>query len=478
MEEQRVAPSKAKSNFVIVANRLPVDYSGGEPRMSPGGLARALLSASEGIASTWVGWPGVLDDKLEPGLAGGVDIVPVSLSTEEFESYYMGFCNATLWPLYHDVIRSPVFHRDWWKMYQNVNRRFAEAVAEISAPGAVVWVHDYQLQLVPGLLRAMRPDLRIGFFLHIPFPPTEIFSQLPWRREILNGMLGADLVGFQTHQGVVNFSHLARRFTGAKGGSGDLSVSGRVVKVATFAVSVDSAQVVGLANSPEVSARAAQIRAELGEPSTVLLGVERLDYTKGIIQKIRAVGELLEEGALDPETTVMVQVAVPSRETDPHYEQERRDIEQLVSEINGTYGHLGRPVIHYIYRNLAFEELIALYLNADVMVITPFRDGMNLVAKEYVMARRDLSGALVLSEFAGAAEELRGAFLVNPHDLEGLKKGIRTALGVSEREGRERMSRMRRQVIKRDVYVWAEAFLGALGATGSGAGTAHGTGGE
>jgi trehalose 6-phosphate synthase len=462
MEQHTLEPVSNASQFVIVANRLPVDYSNGEARPSPGGLARSLSAVAEGLSGTWVGWPGVLDTEFPRECVGGVDVVPVSLSTAEYEDYYLGFCNATLWPLYHDAIRSPVFHRAWWQVYQDVNRRFAHVVAEVAAPGALVWVQDYQLQLVPGLLRALRPDLRIGFFLHIPFPPTELFSQLPWRRDLLTGMLGADLVGFQTRQGVANFSRLSRRFARARGAGGELEVSDRKVRVAAFPISVDSTQIISLANAPEVLAQSLAIRDELGDPATVLLGVERLDYTKGILQRLRAMAELLTDGTLDPETTALVQVAVPSRETDPHYEQERRDIEQLVGEVNGTYGHLGRPVICYVYRNVPFEELVALYLAADVMMVTPFRDGMNLVAKEYVMARGDLSGALVLSEFAGAAEELRGAFMVNPYDLEDIKDGVRAAINASERDVRSRMSKMRRHVLRQDVFAWADSFLGTL----------------
>jgi trehalose 6-phosphate synthase len=261
---------------------------------------------------------------------------------------------------------------------------------------------------------------------------------------------------------VSNFSRLARRLTRASGAHGDLVIGDRNVRVAAFPISVDSAQIVAMTNSPEVRTQVAKLCVDLGQPKRVLLGVERLDYTKGILQRIRALSELLKDGTLDPETTALVQVAVPSREADPHYEQERRDIEQLISEVNGAYGHLGHPVVHYVHRNLPFAELIALYLIADVMLVTPFRDGMNLVAKEYVMARGDLTGALVLSEFAGAAEELRGAFLVNPHDLEGIKEAVRSALKASPRDTRARMSRMRKKVLRQDVYAWTRSFLDTL----------------
>jgi trehalose 6-phosphate synthase len=343
-----------------------------------------------------------------------------------------------------------------------VNLRYATAIAESVAPGGTVWIHDYQLQLVPQMLRQLRPDVRIGFFLHIPFPPIELFMQLPWRREILTGLLGADLIGFQVPQAASNFSRMARRQSTATGTDSVLDLNGRTVRVGAFPISVDSEQIIALANDPAIRARAVEIRKGLGDPELVLLGVDRLDYTKGIQQRIKAVSELFEDGSLQTGKHVMVQVAVPSRETDAHYERERHNLEQAVSEMNGEYGQVGSPVIHYLHQNLPFDELVALYLVADIMIVTPFRDGMNLVAKEYVMTRRDLTGRLVLSEFAGAAAELRGAFMVNPHDLEGIKEAVRMAVNAGPKEARDRMSRMRRKTYRRDVYDWAESFLEAL----------------
>jgi trehalose 6-phosphate synthase len=317
------------------------------------------------------------------------------------------------------------------------------------------------------MLRQLRPDVRIGFFLHIPFPPIELFMQLPWRREILTGLLGADLIGFQVPQAASNFSRMARRQSSATGTDSVLDLNGRTIRVGAFPISVDCEQIITLANDPAIRARAVEIRKDLGDPELVLLGVDRLDYTKGIQQRIKAVSELFEDGSLSTDKHVMVQVAVPSRETDAHYERERHNLEQAVSEMNGEYGQVGKTVIHYLHQNLPFDELVALYLAADIMIVTPFRDGMNLVAKEYVMTRRDLTGRLVLSEFAGAAAELRGAFMVNPHDLEGIKDAIRLAVNAGPKEARDRMSRMRRKTYRRDVYDWAESFLAALQQTGT-----------
>ncbi len=461
-------PSRAE--LVVVANRLPVQHAtqrgedGWKP--SPGGLVSALTAVLQNQNGLWIGWPGAADYDAPPLVHEGIRLKAVDMTQEEFDNFYLGFSNATLWPLYHDAIRAPTFHRHWWQTYNKVNQRFAVAAAESVAPGGTVWIHDYQLQLVPRMLRELRPDVRIGFFLHIPFPPIELFMQLPWRREILAGLLGADLVGFQVAQAASNFSRMARRQSAATGTDSLLDFEGRSIRVGAFPISVDCDQIVALAHDPSIQARSREIRQDLGDPELVLLGVDRLDYTKGIQQRIKAVSELYQDGSLATGKHVMVQVAVPSRETDAHYERERHNLEQAVSEMNGEYGQVGSPVIHYLHQNLPFDELVALYLVADVMLVTPFRDGMNLVAKEYVMCRGDLTGRLVLSEFAGAAAELRGAFMVNPHDLEGIKEAVRLAMNAGPKETRDRMSRMRRKVYRRNVYDWADSFLAALQQTG------------
>jgi len=286
--------------------------------------------------------------------------------------------------------------------------------------------------------------------------------QLPWRREIIAGLLGADLVGFQVPSAASNFSRLARRFTGASGTDARIVVDGRLVRIGAFPISVDSAQITRRVTDSCIKIRAKEIRASLGDPELLLLGVDRLDYTKGIKHRIKAVAELFADGSLSPERHVMVQVAVPSRETDAHYEHERHLLEQEISQVNGDHGLVGRPIVHYLHKNLPFDELLAMYVAADIMLVTPFRDGMNLVAKEYVMSRTDLTGRLVLSEFAGAAAELRGAFIVNPHDLDGVKEGIRSAVRAGSKEERQRMSRMRRKTLRHNVHDWAESFLTAL----------------
>ena len=460
--------SKGTSSFVVVANRLPVDrVTDAEGttswRRSPGGLVTALAPVMRAYDGAWVGWTGVPDDAPEPFSSEDMDLVAVPLSVEDISLYYEGFSNATLWPLYHDVIVAPVYHREWWDAYRRVNRRFAEATAAVADGGAFVFVQDYQLQLVPRMLRDLRPDLTIGFFLHIPFPPGELFAQLPWRRQILEGLLGADLVGFQRLGAAENFVGLCARFTDAEP-TADLVLAhdGRKVLARAFPISIDVGEVARMAADPDVLSRSATIRQEIGSPEHMLLGVDRLDYTKGIGHRLQAWGELLADGEVTPDEAVFVQVATPSRERVEAYQTLRDDIELQVGRINGDYGRIGTPAVHYLHSSYDRPELVALLRAADVMVVTPLRDGMNLVAKEYVAARSDLRGALVLSEFAGAADELDGAFLVNPHDIDGLKRTLCEAMRLPDDQAEKRMRRLREHVMSHDVARWAREFLQAL----------------
>ena len=464
------------ADFVVVANRLPVDMErlpdGSTTwKRSPGGLVTALEPLLRRRRGAWIGWPGVPDAGDEPIEQDDMHLCPVNLSAADVAEYYEGFSNATLWPLYHDVIVKPTYHREWWDTYVEVNRRFAEATAKSAAQGATVWVQDYQLQLVPKMLRMLRPDLTIGFFLHIPFPPVELFMQMPWRAEIIEGLLGADLVGFHLPGGAQNFLILARRLVGAntsratvgvRSRFGEVNVGFRTVKVGAFPISIDSTALDQQARSRAIRQRAREIRNELGNPRKILLGVDRLDYTKGIDVRLRAFSELLDEKRVNSEDTVFVQLATPSRERVDSYKVMREDIERQVGHINGEHAEVGHSIVHYLHRPVPREELIAFFVAADVMLVTPLRDGMNLVAKEYVACRSDLGGALVLSEFTGAAAELRQAYLANPHDLEGVKDAIEAALEQSPEEGRRRMRALRRQVLAHDVDRWARSFLDAL----------------
>ncbi|CAM3145959.1 alpha,alpha-trehalose-phosphate synthase (UDP-forming) [Stackebrandtia soli] len=456
------------SSFVVVANRLPVDRVSapdGTPkwRRSPGGLVTALHPVLEAEEGTWIGWAGDADGDVEPFALDGMRLHPVPLTGDDLRDYYEGFSNATLWPLYHDAVEQPILRRSWWKAYERVNARFAERAAEVAAPNAVVWVQDYQLQLVPAMLRKLRPDVRIGFFLHIPFPPVELFMQLPKRSELLNGLLGADVVGFQRPGAAQNFLRLTRHLLDLRPQGHVIDVDGRQVRTGAFPISIDTAAVEATASTESVAARAKEIRAELGDPRTIILGVDRLDYTKGIEQRLKAYRELLAERRLTVPEVVMVQVATPSRERVEHYQTLRSAVEREVGRINGEFGRVGQPAVHYLHQSYSREELAALYSIADVMAVTPLRDGMNLVAKEYVASRIDGDGALVLSEFAGAAADLRQAYGVNPHDLDQLKDVLMHAANASVEDRRNRMRAMRRYLRGHDVKHWARAFLTALG---------------
>ncbi len=472
-------------SFVVVSNRLPVDRvvsddGSAEWHQSPGGLVTALEPVMRSRDGAWVGWSGQADLEFEPFDNDGIRVVPVTLSELEVEQYYEGFSNDTLWPLYHDVIASPSYHREWWDCYVDVNQRFADATAAISEHGATVWVQDYQLQLVPKMLRTKRPDLTIGFFDHIPFPPYGIFSQLPWRTQIVEGLLGADVIGFQRTADASNFNQAVRRLIGL-GTKGSIEVPDvvdvegphgaeesrparkvRKVVARAFPISIDAAAYERMARSPEIRERARQIRADLGDPTTLMLGVDRLDYTKGIGHRLKAFGELLADGSVDVEDATLVQVASPSRERVQTYMALRDEIELTVGRINGDYGTISHTPISYHHHGYPREEMVALYLAADVMLVTALRDGMNLVAKEYVASRFDDDGVLILSEFAGAADELQRALLVNPHDIDQLKETMVRAVAMPKRERAARMRALRKKVLENDVQKWSDDFLDVL----------------
>ena len=456
------------ADLVIVANRLPVDRvtlpdGTVEWRPSPGGLVSAIEPVMRANDGTWIGWPGGTEQDLEPFEADGLHLTPMSMTQAEIEGHYEGFSNGTIWPLYHDLVAKPEFHRVWWESYVAVNQRFAEKAAEIASEGATVWVHDYQLQLVPQMLRQLRPDLRIGFYLHIPFPPAELFQQLPWRRQLLEGLLGADLVGFQLPGGAANFVRLVRQRVGHKTHRDLVYLpDGRTVRAAAFPISIDAKGFEEMAQTDAVGERAKAIREALGNPRKIFLGIDRLDYTKGIYARLRAFAELIEDGHFDVEDAVFVQVAVPSREQVEQYRILRDDIDRLVGRINGDLGRIGRPAISYLHSSYPREEMAALYRAADIMVVTPYRDGMNLVAKEYVACRFEDDGALVLSEFAGAADELRQAWLINPYDINGMKSALLEAYEAEPKEVTRRMKAMRKTIQKHDVAAWAASFMSEL----------------
>ena len=433
-------------------------------RRSPGGLVTAIEPVMRANDGAWIGWPGGTESDIEPLVEDGLSLVPIPLSSDEVEEYYEGFSNATLWPLYHDVVAKPEFHREWWDSYLRVNRRFAEEAAEVAAEGATVWVQDYQLQLVPAMLRELRPDLRIGFFLHIPFPPPELFLQLPWRRQILEGLLGADLVGFQRPGAAQNFVRLVRQRVGHKTHRDQVYLpDGRVVQAGAFPISIDAKGLDELARSEPVQQRAKEIRDELGNPQARAARHRPARLHQG---HLRPAAGLQRAGRRRPRSTSRTPCSCRSRR--PHASGSSSTASCATTSTGWSGGSTATsagsaarpsPTCTTSYPR---EEMAALYRAADVMVVTPLRDGMNLVAKEYVACRYDDDGALVLSEFAGAADELRQAYLVNPYDINGMKQAIVTAMNADPRELARRMKAMRKTVAEHDVKDWAEKFLSVL----------------
>ena len=453
-------------SLVVVANRLPVRRVRRGSRThwetSPGGLVTAMHPLLRERGGSWVGWAGSERGSSKPFTHDGMEIHPVPLSRADLEGFYSGFSNETLWPLYHDVLRTPRFHRAWWRIYVDVNRRYTDAVAPLVGPDSSVWIHDYHLQLVPGMLRERCPGAKIGFFLHIPFPALELYARMPWRREVLEGLLGADLIGFQSRLMTQNFVRAARRYADAQGAGSLLRFGGREVRALPFPISIDIDEFETLAASEAVVQRVATLRQRIGPERKIVLGVDRLDYTKGIDVRLRAFEDVLARGVHTTSDICMIQIAVPSRGGGADYAAMRRLVEETVGRINGEYGEPGRVAVHYLHHNLDREELVAYYRAADVMMVTPLRDGMNLVAKEYVASRIDDTGVLILSEFAGAANELRHAVLVNPFDIDGMAGAVEQSLAMSGREQRQRMRSLRKTVHAYDLYAWASRFLGAL----------------
>jgi trehalose 6-phosphate synthase len=453
-----------ESRLIVAANRLPVRWDSDTDRWvaSPGGLVSALVPVLQERGGIWIGWNGSADGKSERFEAEGFQNITVPLSEGDISNHYDGFSNGTIWPLYHDAIRPVEFHRHWWRPHQEINRRFADTIISVAKPSDIIWVHDYQLQLVPGMVREALPDARIGFFLHIPFPPPEIFERLPWRRQVLEGLLGSDYLGFQTRRAALNFAASAREFAGARGPATDLRYDDRQLRAEPVPIAIETTKYAGMASEPEVEKLAEELRSDLGDPETIILGVDRLDYTKGIDLRLRALETLFERQPELEGKVSLVQISVPSREDVDEYQEIRRRVEELVGRINGRFGRAGWQPVHYVYRSVPFDELIGAYLAADVMLVTPLRDGMNLVAKEYCATRLDDSGVLILSEFAGAAERLNEALIVNPYDLDSLAETIGQAVTMPREEQRRRMRRLRRKIGRWDVHSWARHSLEAL----------------
>ena len=460
------------SRLILVANRLPVslDLSDDQVRIQPssGGLATGMRGLSKAEQTSWVGWPGAMPQSDEQRALIDQQLAehsatPVYLSAQEAERFYEGMSNSVIWPLFHYLVdRMPLFVRDFDE-YRAVNERFADAVCAQAGEDDLIWIHDYHLLLLPRMLRERLPGARIGFFLHIPFPSSEIFRLLPHREDLLRGMLGANLIGFHTFGYARHFSDALLGNLGIEPQLDRVDVDGRTVSIGVYPMGIDVNGFEQLASDPELPARVAELRRAQGVEH-LLLGVDRLDYTKGIPRKLLAMERLLERSPQYRGKVRLLQIAVPSRENVAEYKSLRSDVEGLVGRINGSSGSLHDAPIHYLYKPVTQAELVASYRAADVMVVTPLRDGMNLVAKEYVAARTDGDGVLVLSELAGAASELGEALTVNPYDVETLALTLDRALSMPEVERRERMTALRDKVRAHPVELWARSFVETLAA--------------
>jgi trehalose-6-phosphate synthase len=384
----------------------------------------------------------------------------------ELSQFYDGVCNAAFWPLYHDAVVGPVFCDAEFEVYRSINQRFADCVASSAPSGAAVWVHDYQLQLVPAMLRRLRPDLRIGFFLHVPFPTSAGFAKLPWKESVLDGLIGADLIGFQTAASAERFmAEACRRIPAHRDGMRLLlsePAGPRSVQVDVFPVGPDSERFSRLAATPALQDAAARIRADFGDPELILLGVDRLDYTKGIELRIRAVAVLLMSEEFRGRDIQYIQVAVPSRSELTAYQQLRVRVEDALRSANAELAARGLRPIHYVNEMLPTEQVAALYVAADVMLVTSLADGMNLVSKEFVACRHQQDGRLVLSKATGAAAQLGDAWLVEPNDIADLRRGIGEAMRAGAEEVRWRMCRLRAAVFEADARHWTQSFLARL----------------
>jgi trehalose 6-phosphate synthase/phosphatase len=462
------------SRLLLVSNRLPVtvkaDKDGVSVVPSAGGLATGLRGPHENSGGLWVGWPGDVS-RLTPAQKTSVEeqlaqqrCVPLYLSASEVSRFYEGYSNQVLWPLCHYLLeRVPRQDRDW-DVYRRVNERFADLVVRHYQPGDTIWVHDYQLMLVPALLRERLPQARIGFFHHIPFPSSEIFRTLPRRLELLRGLLGADLIGFHTVSYVRHFASTLLHLLGLEKVGDHVEQEGRRVRLGAFPMGIDAQSFEDLVNQPAVLEEV-RVHREKSAEQRLVLGVDRLDYTKGIPRRLLAVQRLLEREPAWRGKLRFVQVAVPSRTAVEDYATYRERVDVLVGRINSLYGSVHNVPIHYLYRSLNQKQLAALYRAADVMLVTPIRDGMNLVAKEFCASRPDEDGVLVLSELAGAADELGDALLVNPYDVEGMADALEAALEMPEAERKTRMRALRARVKECDVHRWVSSFLSALRAT-------------
>ncbi len=470
--------SPTTQRLLVVSNRLPIvlEKRDGGWALKPGsgGLVSALAPVLSHRGGVWIGWPGMAlepDGDWQAVLASGYqesgyELVPVLLSEEEVHGFYEGFSNGILWPLFHDLLGQCNFDPSFWYAYLKVNEKFADRVLAHSRAEDFIWVQDYQLLHVAELMRRKNEAARIGFFLHIPFPPLDILLKLPWRGQILRALLAHDLLGFQTPRDRRNFltcieNLLPEAEIENDGPIATVRLGSREVRVGAFPIGIDFASYEESARSEDVARRIVELRNRMG-PRQIIVGVDRLDYTKGLIERLQAFRNALQRYPELREQVILFQLVVPSREGVPGYQALKGHVEQLVGEINGEFSSAGWVPVHYHYRSLARRDLIALYRMARVCLVTSIKDGMNLVAKEFCACQVDGCGVLILSEFAGAAAQLQeGALLVNPHDIEGMADALKAAFELSEEERWCRMDGMRRTLRAQDIFWWVDYYLQA-----------------
>ncbi|MGD9993986.1 MAG: bifunctional alpha,alpha-trehalose-phosphate synthase (UDP-forming)/trehalose-phosphatase [Salinivirgaceae bacterium] len=472
------------NRLIIASNRLPVSIQWQENNFqvfpSAGGLATGLKSYHKNNNSLWIGWPGINagntdEEKTITDLLLKEACLPVFLSQDLVENFYDGFSNATLWPLLHYFTEYTEFKGVYWDAYQTVNQLFADAIIANAQEGDTIWVHDYQLLLVPQMIKAQRPDLRIGFFLHIPFPSFEVFRILPWRLEIVNGILGADLIGFHTFDYARHFISSVKRLLGYEVDFNKISVGNRHVYIDVFPMGIDykkfEQRAVEIQNKPmhERSKEHQDIdRFLLGAPNRkLILSIDRLDYTKGIPERLHAFRNFLNKYPEYKEQVSLIMLTVPSRVDVEQYQNLRSEVEKLVGSINGEFGTINWNPVIYFYRSLPFVNLIELYSSADIALLTPLRDGMNLVAKEYIASKVNHRGVLILSEMAGAAKELGEALIVNPNNVDEVSDAIYKALTMSYQEQVKAITTMQERITRYNVYKWAADFIEMLEKTES-----------
>jgi len=462
--------------LVVVSNRAPVDVRRGpERRLIPtvGGLVSALMpvfkAAGRGL---WIAWSGTgggraAHARVELSADPRVTLRLVQLPERDVSGAYYGFSNRGLWPLSHYFVGRCQFRSDQWHSYERVNTLFAAAVLEELQPDDLVWVQDFHLATLPGRIRKARPRASIGFFWHVPFPEPSVFGILPWRAPLLAGMLGSDVIGFHLQSYARNFLDCVERFAGLRVDRerGTVQMPGREVRVAAWPIGIDADEFAALARRPEVELRAGRIRRQLGS-AKMILGVDRLDYTKGILERLHGFERFLEHSPNFRRQVTFFQIAVPSRERVEEYRRMKREIDEAVGRISGRFTAEGWVPIRYVYQSVAQPELTAHYVAADLALVTPLRDGMNLVAKEYVASRVHDDGTLILSEFAGAAEDLPEAVRVNPYNSDDLAEQIRYALTMPLEETRARMAALRARVQKHDIRWWLQGFLGEFPGAG------------